>query len=62
MVYLHSRIPFLHVLFELLLKAKVELKTVLVYVEFHFHNSKLGLMVLLAKLASLFAWLPHQLL
>ena len=54
---------FLQDLFELLLNVKVKLKTVLVLLIFYFiFYSKLGLTDWLAKLASLFVWIPQQLL
>jgi hypothetical protein len=47
-------------MFELLLKAKADFENIIDIVELHFHNSNIGLMVWLAKLASLFVWLPGQ--
>ena len=41
-------------MFELLLKAKVKLKTLLALFYWIFHNSMLGLMVWFAKQASMF--------
>lgn len=47
---------FLHVAFELLFESKSQIENSVGIAEFDSHNSKLGLVVLLAKLASLFVW------
>ena len=43
-------------MFELLLKAKADFEDIIDIVELDFHNSNIGLMVWLAKLASLFGY------
>jgi hypothetical protein len=39
-------------------ESKSQIKNIIDIVEYDFHNIQLGLMVWLAKLASLFVWLP----
>ena len=56
MAIVHSYMFYVWAAFE----SKSKIENIIGIVELDFHNSKLGLMVWLAKLASLFVWLTQQ--
>jgi hypothetical protein len=58
MAIVHSYMFYVCAAFE----SKSRIENIIGIVEFDFHNRKLALMVWLARLASLFVWLPRKLL